>query len=111
MRRFVFTGESTANTEKTHTPQVPTNSNVINIESLTVSTRGGDIAADVGIYIKDAGNTVWSAFLRSGQVFGAHFSNIGAFPINGAITVVTDDAGSNCIVVTSMVYQTFINDY
>lgn len=111
MRRFVYTDESSANTSKTHTPQVPTNTEYINFESLTISTRGADVAADVGIAIKDGSNTVWKAWLRSGQVFGAHFANIGTIPFKGVMTIVTDQGGSSVVVVTSCVYQTFIEDY
>lgn len=111
MRRFVFTGDSGANAEKTHTPQIPTNTEYINIESLTISSTGGDVASDVTIEIKDAGNTVWKAALRSGKEYGRHFTNIGAFPLNGTLTIVTAAGGASVVVTTSMIYQTFITDY
>lgn len=96
---------SAANTEKTMTI-ARGNKKRIFIRTLTVTTRGGDVAADTNIIINDNGTKVWGAVLRSGKVFGGHFDFGKGLPIrNGACTIVVDDAGANVITETSAIYE------
>ena len=110
MQTRTLVGVSAANTEKTHTITQPTGNKGtkdIEIRSLTVSTSGGDIGADAGVYIKDNGTIVWSVMLRSAKVFGGHF-RFDNYPItikDGDCTIVTDDAGESVLVHVSVVYN------
>jgi len=105
MKRMTYTGESAANTEKTHALGTPGNTEYVDIISLDVSTRGGDVAADASIQIKDGAEARWTAYLRSGKEYGKSFSNLGLMKMTDAFTILTDDAGANCIVVVSCVYN------
>jgi len=106
-----FTGKSAANTAKTHTitkPVASTNvSRDILIHSLTVSTSGGDIAADCTIAVNDNGTSVWEVELRNAKIYGGHF-DFSSCPIpirDGNCTIVTDAAGANVIVTVSAIYE------
>lgn len=107
MKRFTFTGEcSASNTANTHTLGVPGDTAWVDITSLTISSRGGDISADVKVTIYDNNTERWSVSLRSGQVFGGHFSNIGIIPIkNGVMKIHTDAGGASVYMVVSCVYK------
>ena len=107
MKRFTFTGESAANLEKIHALGTPGTTEYVDIISLNISTRGGDVAADTSIQIKDGGIVKWKAYLRSAKEFGKNFPNIGMIKIPGAFTILTDDAGANVIVTVSCVYDCY----
>jgi hypothetical protein len=78
----------------------------IYIHSITVTTSGADIAADVGIAVADNGTTIWNGELRSGKVFGGHFAFPAPIPIRAGNCVITVDAGGASVVtVTSVIYE------
>jgi hypothetical protein len=111
MSRRSYTGESGANAIATHTLTVPAGTTHIDISSLTVSTRAADTAADISITINDDNIARWITWLRSAQVFGGHFTNLGKIPVtSGTCTVVTAAGGASCIVITSIVYEAVVND-
>ncbi len=106
MRRYSFTGESAVNTAKTHTLDTPSTTDWVDIKSLTITTRGGDIAADISIKIQDNGVDRWIAWLRSGKIYGAHFSDIDVIKLNsGVLQIVTAAGGADVVVVVSCVYK------
>ena len=107
MKRFTFTGESSAaNTAHTHVLGISGDTEWVDIKSLTVSSRGGDISADVGVTIYDNNTERWTVWLRSAQIFGGHFPNIGIIPIkNNIMKIHTDAGGANVIVAVSCVYK------
>jgi len=91
--------ESTAGQPKSHVINVPTGSKIAYFDSLTVSTHGADVAADVGITIVNNGRTKWGAWLRSAQIYGAHFSDIGDIELtSNDLTVETTSGGAGVIV-------------
>lgn len=101
-----FTGESTADAAATHAISIPTGTNLVTFQSLTISTRGADIAADVKVAITVNAREVWIAWLRSGQIHGGHFANIGDIAVDGkALGITTVAGGASCIVVTSAVVK------
>jgi hypothetical protein len=109
-----MTGDSAANTAKTHTITAPAvNSGTskkkkVVIHSITVSTKGADIAADVGVLLTKANGETWNVELRSGKVFGGHFNF--DHPIDcghGDVTITTDAGGASVVVTTSVVYEVF----
>ena len=107
-----FTGESGANAAGTHSISVPTGTNYVYFKSLTVSTRGADIGADVKIAITDGGRERWIAYLRSGQVHAAHFNDIGKIILANtpsSLGITTGAGGAGCIVVTSAVVEASVN--
>jgi hypothetical protein len=77
------------------------------IHSITVTTKGADIAADVGILLtKVSSSETWNAEMRSGKVFGAHFPF--PHPIDcghGNVTITTDAGGAGVVVTTSVQYE------
>ena len=100
-----FTGESAANTAKTHSISVGTVGSV-NFKSLTISTRGADQAADIKIAITDGGRERWIVWLRESQIHGAHFSEIGDIILANTpstLEITTGAAGTGCIIVISCV--------
>ena len=113
MSQHLYTGASTAGAAKTNTitaPKINNNSSKVKkvlIHSITVTTSGGDIGADVGILLtKVATSETWNAELRSGKVFGSHFTF--PHPIDcghGNVTIVTDAGGSGVVVTTSVQYE------
>jgi len=107
MKRMTFTGDSAANTEKTHALGTPGNTAFVDIKSLNVSTRGGDVAADASIQIKDGGTARWVAYLRDDKEFGKNFTNLGMIEMTDAFTILTDDAGSGVIVTVSCIYDCY----
>jgi len=107
-----YTGESGANAAATHTINIPDGSNVANFKSLTVSTYGADIGADVKIAITDGGRERWVAYLRSAKVFGEHFVNIGNIILANSpstLQITTTGGGGSCIVVVSCVVEALVN--
>jgi hypothetical protein len=112
MSQHLYTGASAAAGAKTNTitaPKINNNSSKVKkilIHSITVTTSGGDIAADVGILLTKASGETWNAELRSGKVFGAHFPF--PHPIDcghGNVTIVTDAGGAGVVVTTSVQYE------
>ena len=108
MRRLTYTSESTANATKTHILNIPGKTKWVDVKSLTISTRGADVAADISITIQDDGAPRWKVWLRSAQIFGGHFPNIGVIPLSsGKMKIVTAAGGSGVIVTVSCVYKCF----
>ena len=112
MSQLLYTGASTANAAKTHTLTPPYRQGntgarkKIVIHAITVTTSGGDIAADVGCLLTKTNGDTWNAELRSAKVFGSHFTF--PHPIDcgyGAVTFVTDAGGENVLVTTSIQYE------
>ena len=113
MSQHLYTGASAAGGAKTNTLTAPAvNSGTskvkkILIHSITVTTSGADISADVGILLtKVATSETWNAELRSGKVFGSHFTF--PHPIDcghGNVTIVTDAGGAGVVVTTSVQYE------
>lgn len=104
--RNIF-GESSANASATHSVSFDTSTtNRIKFHSLTITTRAANIGADVKVSILDGARERWVAYLRSGQIYGMHFDNIGEIIIaNGACSITTSAGGAGCIVVTSAVCE------
>jgi len=105
MKRMTYTGESAANTDGEFALGTPGKTEYVDIISLDISTRGGDVAADAEIQIKDSAEVRWAAFLRSAKDYGKSFSNIGIIKMTDAFTIYTGQGGANCIVVVSCVYN------
>ena len=108
-----FTGESAADAAASHSISVPTGTTVADFKSLTVSTRGADLAADIKIAITDGGRERWIAYLRSGQIHAAHFSDIGNIILANTpstLGITTGAGGAGCIVVTSAVVDAKVNE-
>ena len=102
----VMTGDSAANTEKTHTVAKPGGKKIY-IYSLSVSTSGADISADAEILIKDNAVTVWKFMLRTAVSFGG-FMTFSDCPIpirDGNLTIVTGEGGAGVIVTVSITYK------
>ena len=78
----------------------------IMIKSITVTTKGADIAKDTDIVLNDNGVAVWAAVLRSGKVYGGHFQDLHIPIKNGDATVVVDAAGASVVAIASVVYET-----
>ena len=101
-----FTGESGADAAATHSIAVPDGTVSVFFQSLTVSTRGGDIGADVKIAITDGGRERWIVYLRSGKVYSGHFDSIGNIQLSNSpssLGITTSAGGTGCIVVVSAV--------
>ena len=111
MRRLTYTAEcSAADGATTHTIPMPGDTRWVKIESLTVSTRGADIAADISITIQDVQpyKTIerWRVWLRNAQIFGGHFASIGTVHIeNGIMRIHVDAGGAGVITDLSCVYK------
>jgi hypothetical protein len=76
------------------------------IHSITVTTSGGDIAADIGILLTKPNSETWNAELRSAKVFGGHFDF--SHPIDcghGVSTIVVDAGGANVVTTCSVQYE------
>ena len=114
MAHHTMTGVSADNTAKTHTIDAPevnsssTNKKKIILHSITVTTSGADIAADVGVLItaSHTGDT-WNAELRSGKVFGMDkvFGPNGWDCGHDDVTIVTDAGGAGVVVTVSVHYE------
>lgn len=99
-----ITGESGVDAAAEHSVPIKSDTNRVDFDSLTISTRGADIAADVKIAIKDGNRERWVAYLRSAQIFGGHFNDIGEIIItNGSCSIETSSGGGSVIVVVSAV--------
>lgn len=97
-------GESGANAAATHTVPIRSDTKIVKFESLTVSTQGADIGADVKVSILDGNRERWVAYLRSGKVYDAHYNDIGDIIIsNGSCSIKTTAGGASCVVATSAV--------
>ena len=107
MKRFTYTGESTADATGTHALGTVGQTYWVDIKSLTISTRGADVAKDVKIEIKDASEARWVGYLRSGKEFGKEFSDIGMVKMTDAFTIVTSAVGAAGIAVVSCVYSCY----
>jgi len=109
MKRMTYTGESTANTAKTHALGTPGKTAWIDIKSLVVSTRAGNLGNDITIKIYDAAFLRWESVLRYAHDYGKDFSDIGMIKMDGAFTIVTSDPGvaTGAIVVVSCVYNCY----
>ena len=109
MANYVFTGKSAANTAKTHTIVATKIKKNLRVHTLTVSTSGGDIAADCTVAIHDNDVSIWEVELRDDKVFGAHIDFSSApIPItSGSLKVVTDAAGANVVVTVSCTYERY----
>ena len=121
MKRFTFTGESSAAPAGTwHTLGIPGDTDWVDIKSLTVSTRAQDQVADIGITILDAsalqtGIIRWKGVLRNAKEYGKHFPNIGLIRIkNKGLMIHTDrgaaKGGAGVYVVVSCVYNCYTAD-
>lgn len=98
--------ESAANAAAEHTIPIKTDTSIVNFQSLTVTTYGADISADVKVTIKDGGRERWGFYLRSGVGFGAHFDDIGDIIItNGSCSISTGAAGAGVIVAVSAICE------
>jgi hypothetical protein len=76
------------------------------IKSLTVSTSGADIAADISVIIEDNDVDVWKCILRSGQVYGGHFDFGKGLPIrNGDCDIDVSAGGALVVTTVSVVYE------
>lgn len=110
-RLRTLSADSVADTEKTHTITQPSAGpqRRILIHWITVSTRGGDIAADAEIIINDNGVRRWRLDLRSAKVFGGHilFAPCPIVIQDGDCTIVTGEGGANVIVSTSVGYEVY----
>jgi hypothetical protein len=107
-----FTGESGADAAGNHSISVPTGTTSVHFQSLTVSTRGADIGADVKVAITDGGRERWIAYLRSGQIHAAHFNDIGKIILANnpsTLGITTGAGGAACIVVVSAVVEANVN--
>jgi hypothetical protein len=113
MSQHIATANSGANAAATLTitaPKVNNNSSTVKkilIHSITVTTSGGDIAADIGILLtKVSSGETWNAELRSAKVFGGHFPFSHAIDCgHGNVTITTDAGGASVIVTTSVQYE------
>lgn len=101
--------ESTANAEVTLTIAMPPSKHRIYLRSLTITTRGADVATDVEVDVKENGTEIWSTNLRAGKVFWEFFP----FPKNGPIvsregdlTVVAGAAGADVLLKIAATYET-----
>ena len=110
MKRFTFTGESAADTIKTHALGTPGQTYWVDIKSLTIGTRGGDVAKDTSILIKDSAETRWAGWLRNGKEWSAEYNDLGMVKMTDAFTIVTAAAGANVIVTTSCVYSCYTKE-
>ena len=110
MKRFTFTGESTADATGTHALGKPGNTHWVDIKSLTIGTRGADVAKDVKIEIKDGAEARWVGYLRSAKEFGKEFSDIGMVKMTDAFTIVTSAAGAAAITLVSCVYSSYTQE-
>ena len=111
-KHVVVTQDSSANTAQTVTisalaRQTGGSSKRYKIHSVTVTTKGADLAADIGILITTGYGFTWNAELRSGKVFG--FDKIfGPFGLDcgpGATTVVVDAGGASVVTTCSVHYE------
>ena len=117
MKRFTFTAESSAADMGTwHTLGIPGDTTMVDIKSLTVSSRAGDVAADVGITLLDSaaaqsGSVRWKSGLRSAKEWGNYYPNIGMIKItNGGLQLHTDRGGTSVLMVVSCVYNCYNAD-
>jgi hypothetical protein len=112
MSNHLVTQDSSANAAQTVTitPPVRTTGGrrkKLVIHSITVTTKGGDIAADVGILVTANGDT-WNAELRSAKVFGGHFDFSHPIDCGFVAATVTVDAGGASVVTTCSVQYEII---
>lgn len=108
-----FFGESGTNAAATHTIPLPDGCTHADFRSLTISTHGGDVAADVEISILDGGRKRWGAWLRSDKLYGAHFSLIGKIILANKPTtlqIYTGAGGANVIVSVACVIEANVNE-
>ena len=110
MKRFTFTGESTADATATHALGTPGQTHWVDIKSLIISTRGADVAKDVKIEIKDAAEARWVGYLRSGKEWGNTYSDIGMIKMTDAFTIVITAIGAAGISVASCVYSCYTQE-
>jgi hypothetical protein len=97
-------GESAAGAAASYPIGVPTGSHKATFDSLTISTKGADVSADIKVSIIDGARTRWAAYLRNGQIYGAHFNDIGDIQLNNdTLTVATTSGGAGVIVATAAV--------
>jgi hypothetical protein len=100
--------ESSANTAVTLTITMPTGKHRIYLRSLTVTTRGADLATDVEVDVDDNAVEVWSMSLRAGQIAAAHVE----FPKNGPVvaragdmTITAGAGGASVLVKIAATYE------
>lgn len=111
MATFIKTADSTANTAQTLTLTAPKvnnttgNTRYLLLHSLTVSTSGADLAADMGVKITTGSGQTWNVELRSGKVFGGHFEFSHPIVSRGDITIVADAGGALVVSTLSVVYE------
>ena len=117
MKRFTFTGESSgAATGAWHTLGIPGDTDWVDIKSLTVGTRAGDLTADCSVKIIDAsadqtGIIRWQGQLRNAKEYGKHFPNIGLIRIkNKGLRIHTDKGGAGVYIAVSCVYNCYTAD-
>jgi len=112
MKRMTYTGESAANTAKSHALGTPGNTAWVDIKDLTISTRAGAVIQDTSIKIYDAAYLRWEAIIRDTVEWGKEFPDIGMIKMEGAMTIVTSNPGlaSGVIVVVSCVYNCYTAD-
>jgi hypothetical protein len=117
MTMKVVTQDSSANTANTLTLTAPDRSpssgitvrrKRILIHAITVTTKGADLAADMGVLLTTSTAETWNAELRSGKVFGAHFSFYNPIDCgieDGNVTIVADAGGASVVSTLSVQYE------
>ena len=126
MNRYTYTGSSKPNARRTHILEIGNATDWVEINTLVISTSGGDVAADLETQIihtltTSAGTTntiVWKGNLRSAKEFGKEFHKLGMFEIGefsrrgavrnrGRISIKTYPGGANVCAIISCAYVAY----